>query len=156
MPKGPPSRNEASNTACDRGQESNSPVRVLIVEDDYFVATDLEHAFMQAGCEVVGVAVTAEEALQIAATTSPDIAIMDIRLAGARDGVDAAQELLLRHGIRSFFATAHGDQATRERAQPAQPLGWITKPYSVQLVVKSALEALGLEPADRRRLRPSS
>jgi DNA-binding NarL/FixJ family response regulator len=65
-----------------------------VVEDDYFVAVELEHRLRHAGYEVVGVAVTAEEAVQMAAAHRPLLAIMDIRLSGPRDGIDAAVELL--------------------------------------------------------------
>lgn len=100
-----------------------------MVEDDYFVALDLEHRLHEAGFFVVGVARTAEEAIDMA-SRQPDLAIVDIRLAGTRDGIDAAIELLAKSGVRSIFASAHGDQKTRERAEQARPLGWITKPYS--------------------------
>lgn len=118
------------------------PVRILIVEDDYFVATDLEHKLTEAGFEVVGVAVTAEEAIQLAAEAKPALAVMDIRLAGKRDGIDAAVELLGKHQVRSIFATAHCDAETRVRAQKAQPLGWLTKPYSAELVLATIREVL--------------
>jgi two-component system, response regulator PdtaR len=110
------------------------PVRILVVEDDYFVAIELEHRLKEAGFEVVGIAGTADEALEMA-SQRPELAIMDIRLAGLRDGVDAAIELLARFGVPSIFATAHGDQDTRKRAEPAKPLGWLEKPYSPESLI---------------------
>jgi len=104
--------------------------RILIVEDDYFVAIGLEQNLQEAGFDVVGIAATAEEAMSLAAGTKPHLAIMDIRLAGKRDGIDAAIELQATYGIPSLFATAHGDPATRIRAEKARPAGWLTKPYS--------------------------
>src|SRR5712671_78232 len=71
----------------------DTPARILIVEDDYFVATALEQDLTDAGFEVVGIAVTAEEALDLGNLHRPALAVMDIRLAGARDGIDAALEL---------------------------------------------------------------
>jgi two-component system, response regulator PdtaR len=62
---------------------------------------------------------------------------VDIRLVGARDGIDAAVDLISQYGIPTIFATAHGDEATRTRAKKAQPVGWLTKPYSAQLVVQT-------------------
>ena len=94
--------------------------RVLIVEDEYFVALDAEDALTSAGF-------TAE----VAAAEAPDIVLMDIRLAGLRDGIDAAAEIRSRLGIPSLFATAHSDAATRARGdEAASPLGWLTKPYT--------------------------
>ena len=117
--------------------------RILIVEDDYFVATGLEHALLDAGFEVVGIAVTAEQAVELGAAKQPELVVMDIRLAGSRDGIDAAVDLLTIYGIRSLFATAHGDEATRARAEKAQPLGWLTKPYPTRLVVETIRNILG-------------
>src|SRR5688572_29302047 len=103
---------------------SGSPTRrarILIVEDEYFVALDLEHRLLDAGFEVVGIAATAEDAFELAASRKPDLAIMDIRLAGLRDGVDAAVELRTRLGVPSVFGTAHVDPQTRRRAEQARP-----------------------------------
>ncbi len=73
--------------------------------------------------------------LALAAAGAPALALMDIRLLGKRDGIDAAIELFQVHGIRSVFASAHSDEHARRRAAPAQPLGWIAKPYYVAAVV---------------------
>jgi DNA-binding NarL/FixJ family response regulator len=73
----------------------------------------------------------------------PDLAIMDIRLAGRRDGVEAAIEIFTTLGIRSIFSSAHDDAATRKRAIPASPIGWLRKPYSANALIeliKSNLE----------------
>jgi DNA-binding NarL/FixJ family response regulator len=68
--------------------------------------------------------------------------IMDIRLAGARDGIDAALELYHSEGIRSLFATAHHDSGTRKRAQDARPLGWLAKPYQPAVLVHAVQSAI--------------
>jgi CheY-like chemotaxis protein len=112
-------------------------VRILVVEDDYFVALELEHRLLEAGYTVVGIARTAEEALALAASEKPKLAIMDIRLTGHRDGVDAAIELSDKLGVPSIFATAHNDEKTRKRAQQAGPLGWLQKPYSSEALIKT-------------------
>lgn len=111
------------------------PARILLVEDDYFVALELESRLSEAGFEVVGIASTAEEALEMAASGMPELAIMDIRLGGPRDGVDAATELLAKLGVPSIFATAHADRETRRRAERAKPIGWLQKPYSSESLI---------------------
>ena len=92
----------------------------------------MEAALTEAGFEVIGVLRTGEEALQTAGTDRPDLAIVDIRLAGDRDGVDTAIELFQSHGIRCIFASAYSDQEARRRAEVADPLGWLQKPYTMQ------------------------
>lgn len=117
--------------------------RVLVVEDEYFVALDAENALDSAGFEVVGVAATAEEAVEIARAERPDLVLMDIRLAGARDGIDAAAEIRGSLGIPSLFATAHSDAATRARGEgAAAPLGWLTKPYAPSELAAAVAAAL--------------
>jgi len=122
------------------------PPRILIVEDDYLVAMEAEAALTDAGFAVAGIAASAEEAIALAASHAPQLVVMDVRLAGHRDGVDAALELSRAHGIRCVFATAHADPQLRARAQPADPLGWLQKPYmmgSLVAMVRRALKDLG-------------
>ena len=117
--------------------------RVLVVDDEYFVALDAEEALAAAGFEVVGVATTAEEAVEIARAERPHLVLMDIRLAGVRDGIDAAAEIRGRLGIPSLFATAHSDAATRARGEgAAAPVGWLTKPYAPTELATAVASAL--------------
>ncbi|WP_135469125.1 response regulator [Crenalkalicoccus roseus] len=126
--------------------------RVLIVEDEYFVALDAEDALTDAGFRVVGVAATAEDALALARAERPDLVLMDIRLGGSRDGIEAAAEIRRELGIPSLFATAHADAATRLRGEAAaSPLGWLSKPYTQAEVVAAVRLAL----AEARRRGPS-
>lgn len=114
---------------------TDSPVRILVVEDDFFVAVELEHRLQDAGYQVVGVAVSAEEAVQMAAAGDPTLAIMDIRLSGTGDGIEAAIKLLRDFGVPSIFASAHSDPETRRRGAAAKPLGWLEKPYAPETLI---------------------
>jgi two-component system, response regulator PdtaR len=67
---------------------------------------------------------------------------MDIRLAGKRDGIDAALQLFSKYGIRCLFASAHQDADVRIRAEAAKPLGWLPKPYTMLELVKTVRAAL--------------
>jgi two-component system, response regulator PdtaR len=115
---------------------------ILIVEDDFLIAMQAESALMDAGFSVSGVATTAEEALALAKQRRPVIVIMDIRLAGRRDGIDAAGDLFRELGVRCVFATAHDDQQTRARAEPFGPLGWLAKPYTMASLINLVREAI--------------
>ena len=116
---------------------------ILLVEDDFLVGMEVETGLREAGYEVAGVAATAEEAVELARRRRPALVVMDIRLASDRDGVDAALEIFRTLGIRSIFASAHGDAQVRARAEPARPLGWVAKPYRVETLLKAVGEALG-------------
>ena len=100
-----------------------------------------EIALMDAGFAVSGIATTAEEALAFAKQRQPALVVMDIRLAGQRDGIDAARDLFHELGLRCVFATAHDDLETRVRAEPFAPLGWLAKPYTMPSLVKLVREA---------------
>lgn len=117
-------------------------MKVLVVEDDYLVGAQVESALSDAGFAVAGVVASAEEAIEMAQTRGIALVIMDIRLAGPGDGVDAALEIFERHNIRSIFATAHADPETRKRAEGAMPLGWLQKPYSMSSLVTVVRAAL--------------
>jgi DNA-binding NarL/FixJ family response regulator len=119
--------------------------KILIVEDDFLAASEIEAVLTEAGYQVAGIANRAEEALRLAKSQAPDLAIMDIRLVGRADGVDAALEIFRETGIRCIFATAHHDAQMRSRALAAAPLGWLPKPYAAHALiamVKQALAAL--------------
>lgn len=119
--------------------------RILIVEDDLLIASQMEAALDKAGFDVVGLAASAKEALDLAKGEPPVLAVVDIRLAGGRDGVDTALELFRSHGVRCIFASAHTDREARNRAEPAAPLGWLQKPYamtSLTAMVRRAVDSL--------------
>ena len=143
--EGDSKRGPGAGPGQEPGEEFAARPRILIVEDDWFVAADSETILTDAGYEVVGVAATAAEALRLAEAGSPDLVIMDIRLRGD-DGIDTARTLLARFGLRCVFSTAYSDPGTRQRAEAAQPLAWITKPYALShllAVVDGALKHLG-------------
>jgi CheY-like chemotaxis protein len=116
--------------------------RILVVEDDYFVALDLEGGLRDAGMQVLGPVPTAEEALALAKSERPVLVLMDIRLAGAKDGIEAALELYRDLGIRCIFASAHVEPPYRQRAAAAAPLGWVQKPYTIPAIVSAVKKAL--------------
>jgi two-component system, response regulator PdtaR len=118
--------------------------RVLVVEDEFFLAVQIEEWLLDNGLDVVDVVHTADEAIAVADTERPDLVIMDIRLANETDGITAALEILERTGIRCIFATAYADAATRERGEKARPFGWLRKPFTADVLlgaVKAALES---------------
>jgi DNA-binding NarL/FixJ family response regulator len=109
--------------------------RVLIVEDEVLIVLELERALTAAGFEVVGAAASADEAVALAEQEQPDAALMDVRLRGARDGVDAALEIWQRFKIRSVFVSGNIDEAMKQRAAPARPLGFVAKPFITGQIV---------------------
>src|SRR6266436_5946996 len=73
--------------------------RILVVEDDFLVAAEIEIALSDAGFDVAGVATSADEAVELAQSQRPALVVMDVRLAGERDGMHAAVEIFRKLGI---------------------------------------------------------
>ena len=99
----------ASESASSAVPEPAARPCILLVEDDFLVGMEMESGLAEAGYAVAGIAATAEEAVDLAASHRPALVVMDIRLAGERDGIDAALEIFRTLGIRSLFASAHVD-----------------------------------------------
>ena len=91
--------------------------RILIVEDEGIVATDIEWQVTSLGYVPVGIAATGEEAIALAERYRPTLVLMDIHLRGDMDGVTAATTIRERFGIPSVFLTAYATDDVVERAK---------------------------------------
>lgn len=67
--------------------KSDKRTRILVVEDEGIVAMDIQDRLQRLGYEVLGIAPSGEEALELCARTLPDLILMDIMLAGDLDGI---------------------------------------------------------------------
>ena len=119
------------------------PLRVMLVEDEVIVAWDLAEILKRLGYAIVGTADTAEQAIRLAEATAPDLILMDIRLNGVPDGIEAARVIRERTGIGVIYLTAHADLATMERAAATEPLGYVFKPFSHDGLRTALLRASG-------------
>src|SRR5215813_12115286 len=116
----------------DRPDLETRSLRVLIVEDEFFISLHTKQLLQLLGHVVVGIAVSADQAVNIAEEKRPDVVLMDIRLNGSRDGIEAADRIRKRLGIGSIFVTANTDPQTRQRALAIRPLGFLEKPLTEQ------------------------
>jgi CheY-like chemotaxis protein len=110
-------------------------LRVLIVEDEVFIALELECLLEEAGYVPVGVATRSGEAIALARDLSPDIALVDIHLADGPTGIAVAQTLSAHPGTTVLFTTANAKRVPPDFAGAA---GIIAKPYS-ERVIRAAL-----------------
>lgn len=117
--------------------------RVLIVEDDTLVGMGLRKQLERLNHSVVGQAATHEEAINLYGRETPDIVLMDIRLAGA-DGIDLAAKLLARRRCPVIIISAFSDPALIERASAIGVFGYLIKPISGESL------AAQMEVASRR------
>lgn len=105
------------------------PLRVLIVEDEALLAMQLDALLMDAGHEVVGWAMTAEEAMEIFHHAKPDLAFVDLQLGGGRTGIDVARAIRATDSSIVVFVTANSNMLPEDFAGA---VGVIDKPYSTQ------------------------
>jgi len=102
--------------------------KVLVVEDEGLIAHDISNRLIALGHEVVGAVSTAEEALEKAAAA--DIVLMDIRIDGPVDGVEAADRIRDQYHLPVIFLTAHSDRQTLDRAKVTGAFGYLVKPIA--------------------------
>nr|WP_315489242.1 PAS domain S-box protein [uncultured Rhodoferax sp.] len=104
--------------------------KILIVEDEMVVARDVQVQLQDMGYQVVGHATRSEDAIALAGQLRPHMVLMDIQLAGAMDGVSAAQSIRDQFGVPVIFLTAFTADDILARAKMAEPYGYILKPFS--------------------------
>src|SRR5687768_9361835 len=97
--------------------------RILIVEDQRLIAADLENTLRKLGYVMAGSVASGEEAVPKASETRPDLVLMDIRLRGDMDGVEAAQAIRAQLDIPVVYLTAYADEETILRAKTTTPFG---------------------------------
>ncbi|MBD1920224.1 response regulator [Microcoleus sp. FACHB-831] len=102
---------------------------ILVVEDESIVAKDIQSRLRKFGYYVPAIASTGEEAINKVAENHPDLVLMDIRIKGDMDGVEAAKEIHERFNVPIIYLTAYADANTLARAKVTQPFGYILKPF---------------------------
>jgi len=103
--------------------------RILIVEDESIIALDIRDRLESLGYAIAGATSFGQEAIQMAAETRPSVVLMDIRLKGAMDGVQAAEQIRARFDIPVVYLTAYSDETTLQRAKVTEPFGYLLKPF---------------------------
>ena len=109
-------------------------IRVLIVEDEFVLAMDLEQDLRRLGYDVVACVASGEEAVSTASCKRPDVVLMDIKLAGNLQGTEAAGIIWQRLQIPVIFTTAYSDQGTLAHAKWSMPFGYLVKPCTIAQV----------------------
>lgn len=103
---------------------------ILIVDDEWLIAFNLQLSLQKLGYKIAGTARTADEALEMAERTNPDLILMDIRIEGELDGIQAAEKIQKKMDIPVIFMTAFADEETFNRAvDKASLFGYISKPF---------------------------
>ena len=125
---------------------------ILVVEDEFLLALALEDCLTRAGHRVVGLARSRAEALEVAARSHPDLALLDIRLADGENGVEIAAELEERMDVPVLYASGQVQEAERSGVG----MGVLRKPYSEADVLRSVEVVRRLRKGETPPSSPSS
>jgi PAS domain S-box-containing protein len=135
--------------------ENRAQASIFIVEDEAVISADLSMRLKDMGYSVLGVAVTAETALDRIALSPPDLVLMDIELGGPMDGISAADIIHEKWGIPVIFLTAHAEARDLEKAKRTSPLAYLLKPVrdkELRATLEIALYVAGVDK-DRKKAR---
>lgn len=122
------------------------PARVMIVEDEAIVAFNLECVVRGMGLRVSAVVDEGEEAVKRFARQPADIVLMDVRLKGEIDGIEAARRIVSRQRIPVIFLTAFHDQDTMARAEDIPPAAFLAKPVDEATLARTIARAMEKSP----------
>jgi two-component system cell cycle sensor histidine kinase/response regulator CckA len=103
--------------------------RILVVEDTYLVAKNLQESLHAMGYSVTDIVESGKDAIERVRQNLPDLILMDIRLKGNMDGIEAASIIHDTYNIPIIYVTAYADEYTLMRAKRTEPSGYIIKPF---------------------------
>ncbi|MCK4699964.1 MAG: response regulator, partial [Bacteroidales bacterium] len=106
-----------------------SKVKILVVEDELIIAEDIRMMLENLGYKVIGTAPGYSEAIELMNKNLPDVVLIDILLAGEKDGITLAEIIREEYNLPFIFITSHSDTATVERAKSVHPDGYLVKPF---------------------------
>jgi two-component system, response regulator PdtaR len=109
-------------------EASPPPLRILIAEDETIIRLDLRDVLERAGHEVCAEARDGEEAVALALSESPELAILDVKMPRL-DGIEAARRILTERPIPIVMLTAYGQDELVARAVEAGVFGYLVKPF---------------------------
>jgi putative two-component system response regulator len=131
-----------------KGRGEMDKKRIMIVEDEGIVATDIARQLTALGYDVAAIAYSGEEAEEKAREVHPDLVLMDIVLAGKMDGIQASNKVTAITDIPVVYLTAYSDDKTLRRAKTSGPSGYILKPVrskQLHVTIEVALHRHGTE-----------
>lgn len=117
--------------------------RTLVVDDEFLNADLFSMQLQDMGVEVCGTAASAAEALTLAVKHQPRLVLMDVRLKGEKDGIDAAVAIHKAVGSHIIYITGSREPAVQQRIAQIHPAPILFKPVRFDQLKKAVLQALG-------------
>ncbi|MDG5767409.1 response regulator [Balneolales bacterium ANBcel1] len=109
---------------------------IICVENDHITSYLLQKQIERMGYNLIAMVETGEEAIEKVNALKPDLVLMDIRLSGTIDGIQAAEKIKAESGVPLIFITGSGDLQTRKRAEKAEPDEYLVKPVEMNVLKK--------------------
>jgi CheY-like chemotaxis protein len=122
---------------------SGNKWKILVVEDEAIIAMDIQSILRKIGFSQAEVVHSGEESIQKVAAGKPHLVLMDIKLKGNLDGIQAGHEIFYQYKVPVVYITAFGDEGTLKRANGTARYGFITKPFEetdLQSTIQNALQ----------------
>lgn len=121
--------------------------RIMVVDDEWLTRLQVNEMLEDLGYEVVGMAETGKEAIEMARDLEPDLILMDVVMPGELDGIDAAKQITSEQGIPIIFISGYGEPELIEKAKTIEPFGYVMKPFDekeVRAFIEIALHNKGM------------
>ena len=112
-------------------------IKVLVVEDSALIAEDIAYKLAKHHLEVVEVCERGEDALEFLKKNDPDLVLLDIRLAGALDGISTGYMIQKNYSIPIIYLSDLSDANTISRAKQTRPANYLTKPFNEADLVRA-------------------
>jgi CheY-like chemotaxis protein len=103
-------------------------IKVLIVEDDFMLCLINKKSIELIGYNVVATVASGIDAIKEAKKHRPDVVLMDLRLDGEMDGIDAMNEIAKFSNVPVIYLTGNSDEVNKKRAAKTNLLGFCVKP----------------------------
>ena len=108
---------------------ANSP-KILIVEDEPFIAENLQEMLGIFGYDDTEIANSANQAIKAIKTARPDLVLLDVKIKGDQDGIELGGIIQEQYKLPFVYITSYSDKETVNRAKHTRPLGFIVKPFT--------------------------
>ena len=108
------------------------PLRILLVEDEVIIALDMQYKLEQSGYGVCKHEVCGEDAIATAREMNPDLVLMDIRLSGDCDGIEAALSIKKYINCPVVFITGYDNTSVRKRVKQIPASYYLNKPFKIE------------------------
>ncbi|MEO0472736.1 MAG: response regulator transcription factor [Bacteroidota bacterium] len=105
-------------------------IRILIVEDDIFIAQDIQDCLERMDYVIAGVAYQREDAIHFLREKTPDLALLDVNLGNNQDGILIGKQIHEEFDVPFIYLTSYANKAVLDAAKETHPMGYIVKPFN--------------------------